>query len=461
MNSLIEQLLVLYDGFPTPHETIRRAAKFLRDVAACEAVSILVHRADQKALVFAVINGGSNGLLDVAIPSGEGVVWWAFNNGYAVVPDCANDARFSRAIDDGTGFTTRNVIALPFGYQGHRIGVIELINLPARELASPKLEALLKVVAGHVGVAYAASDLHLRLAEKSRRLFEANSTLEEMVLERTKALENVLSELRTQNDFLQNFQAQLLQTEKMAALGQLAAGVAHEINNPAGFIASNLSTARRYWANVSAYIGHLQNINPGTAAEYRARYDIDHIEDDMQRLIDESLEGTSRVTGIVRNLKEFAHPGKGEPEPTNIKALIERTLSIALSPYKHRIGVKFDFRAPAEVTCDPQEMGQVILNLVVNAAQAIAGQGTITIATALTDAGYAIEISDTGPGIPEENLTRIFEPFFSTKPVGEGTGLGLSLSFRMVKKAGGQLSVHSKVGEGSTFQILLPALGGA
>ncbi len=452
-----EKLLRLFDGFPSPSETIRRAAGLLRETFSAEAVGFLVYSSRSRSLVFQVVDGGAENLVGTGISDGPGVAWWAFRHGFVTVEDCASDARFSGMVDESTGFGTRNLVALPFGYRGKALGVIELLNVPSvnGEVAAERRAALM-LMAGHIGVAYAAANLHHRLALQKKRLEQANLDLERKVDERTGELRATLARLQKQNELLQRTQTQLVQTEKMAALGQLAAGVAHEINNPIGFIASNLNTAREYLDQLLTYANRLAEANPATAPVYRKKYDIDFVESDTLRLVDECLEGTVRVTNIVRNLKEFAHQSRGEVAAVNVGELIDRTLSIALSPYRHKVDVCKEYQAPESLVCDAQALGQVILNLAVNAAQAIVEHGVITVRTALKNDTFVVEVEDTGCGIAEENLHRIFEPFFTTKEVGVGTGLGLSTCFHLIRQAGGDIKVRSTVGRGTVFCLELP-----
>jgi signal transduction histidine kinase len=451
------ELLQMYEGFPAPAETIRRATALLRESLQAEAISILLYDLAQDALVFEVVEGGAGAsLVGRAVPKGKGLAWWAFENDFVKISDCAADERFFGEVDEETGFSTRNMIALPFGSQGRVIGVIQLVNMPAECIEHAHVDAVMKIMAGHIGTAYAASNLRHRMAGQKKALEEEKSELEDKVRERTRELTEALENIKAQNELLQRTENQLFQSEKLAGLGQLAAGVAHEINNPIGFIASNLNTSREYWESFCRYTERMAEANPEVAEVYRGKYDIEFIEEDMTRLIDECLEGTSRVTNIVRSLKEFAHQGRGDATETAVHGLIDRTLSIALSPFKHRVRVERDYQGSPLIHCEGQELGQVVLNLAVNAAQAIEEQGVITLRTFDEDDSFVLEVEDTGAGIPEENLNRIFEPFFTTKDVGEGTGLGLSTCFHLMKKAGGDLQVRSEVGRGTTFRLTLP-----
>jgi two-component system NtrC family sensor kinase len=258
---------------------------------------------------------------------------------------------------------------------------------------------------------------------------------------------------------------QLLQSEKMASLGQLAAGVAHEINNPIGFVTSNLGTLRRYAEQLiklrAAYeeaVGLLAEDSPVRQAIVAARQaaEADFLEADILSVIEESSEGVMRVRRIVQDLKTFSHTGPAEWQWIDLNACLDSTLSIANNEIKYTAQVVREYGVVPEVECMASQLNQVFLNLLVNAAQAIVGHGTITLRTG-SEAGNAwVEIEDTGSGIPAENLNRIFDPFFTTKPVGKGTGLGLSISYGIVRKHNGHIAVRSSPGQGTNFRVTIP-----
>ncbi|MFT1641792.1 sensor histidine kinase [Vibrio cholerae] len=243
---------------------------------------------------------------------------------------------------------------------------------------------------------------------------------------------------------LEDAQGQLIQSEKMASIGQLSAGIAHEINNPVGFITSNLQTLSDYFNSLEKVLKSITQ----TIGQSK----------DTAELITESLEGSSRVMSIVKNLKEFSHVDRSEWSYANLENCIESTLKIINNEIKYNITLEKHYAANVpDVFCQPMQINQVLLNILVNASHAIKGEGTITIT--LQSAGddfVEIHIRDTGCGIPEEIRERIFEPFFTTKPVGSGTGLGLSVSYGIINKHNGTISVTSEVGKGSEFTIRLP-----
>ena len=263
-------------------------------------------------------------------------------------------------------------------------------------------------------------------------------------------------------------QSQLLQQEKMASIGQLAAGVAHEINNPMGFISSNLGTLGKYTNRLTEFINtqsvvieSLQSTEAsGRLKDTRKKLKLDYIVEDIEELIKESLDGAERVKKIVQNLKSFSRVDGAEYSHADINECIESTLNIVRNELKYKAVVEKEYGEIPLTKCYPQQLNQVFVNLLVNAAQAIEKQGVIKIRTWNGDGSIYVSISDTGQGIPEEKLNRIFEPFFTTKDAGKGTGLGLSITCDIVKKHKGEITVESKAGKGSTFIVKIPVVEG-
>ncbi len=270
---------------------------------------------------------------------------------------------------------------------------------------------------------------------------------------------------------------QLLQSEKMASIGQLAAGVAHEINNPTGFVSSNLKTLVDYMGDIgelinkykkikkimdaswadgempSALSDHLKEI-----ADHEEEIDLDYLLEDIQDLIGDCREGTDRIKKIVIDLKDFAHPGEDKVQEADINKGIEQTLNVVNNEIKYIATVNKEFGDLPLVECYPQQINQVFMNILVNAAQAMEEQGVINISTKAENGFVEIKISDTGTGISEENLSKIFDPFFTTKEVGKGTGLGMNIAYNIIEKHNGAIDVQSTVGKGTTFIIKLPII---
>jgi two-component system NtrC family sensor kinase len=270
------------------------------------------------------------------------------------------------------------------------------------------------------------------------------------------------------NRKLQLAQDQLMQSEKLASIGQLAAGVAHEINNPVGYVFSNIGTLERYLADLFRMLAAYEEAEPllaGTpAAErlaaLRSEIELDYLKEDVPTLMAESCEGIKRVRKIVQDLKDFSHVDtRQEWEWSDLRKGIDSTLNIVNNEVKYKAEVVKQYGDLPEIECLPSELNQVFMNLLVNAAHAVTKErGTITIRTGAMDTGQEVwvEVEDDGSGISKENLSRIFDPFFTTKPVGKGTGLGLSLSYGIIKKHGGRLEVDSEIGRGTRFRITLP-----
>lgn len=265
---------------------------------------------------------------------------------------------------------------------------------------------------------------------------------------------------------LQDTQDQLLQSEKMASIGQLAAGVAHEINNPIGFVNSNLSTLSEFSQSMLSAIQKIgQKITSGNDSELKLFYaqladehEIDFITDDLSSLLAESKDGISRVKDIVQDLKDFSRTDSGEFTTVDVRNIIDKTINLIHSEVKYSAELTTEYGSLPEVEVVESQIGQVILNLLVNASHAIEDKGTITIKTVVNDDTKTIQISvtDSGKGICPENMGKLFDPFFTTKPVGKGTGLGLSLSYGIIQRHHGDIEVESELGVGTTFRVTLP-----
>ncbi len=273
--------------------------------------------------------------------------------------------------------------------------------------------------------------------------------------------------MQRMNEMLEETQDQLVQSEKMASIGQIAAGVAHEINNPIGFVLSNLSTLDSYLASLFALLeAYIESERPASVPQkdsldrvraLRDNINFDFLRGDIVALLAESRDGILRVKHIVQDLKDFSRGGADEVwEVVNVHDALDRTLNIVRNEVKYKARIETRYGSLPDVECLPSRLHQVFLNLIVNAGQAIEANGTITISTGTSGSEIWIRFEDTGCGIPKQHLNRIFEPFFTTKPVGQGTGLGLSVSYSIVRRHGGSIEVESEVGRGSRFTIHLP-----
>ncbi len=272
------------------------------------------------------------------------------------------------------------------------------------------------------------------------------------------------AELEAAHRELQSSHEQLLQSEKLASIGQLAAGVAHEINNPVGYVYSNLGTLQKYIDNLYQMLegyAHLETLVSDkdalqTVQALKKELDLEYLKEDVRDLVSESREGISRVKGIVQDLKDFSHVDEAEWQWADLHRGLDSTLNIVNNEIKYKAEVMKEYGELPEVECLASQINQVFMNLLVNAAHAIEERGTITVRTGTEGDSAWVEVSDTGKGMDAETRKKIFDPFFTTKPVGTGTGLGLSLSYSIVHKHHGRISVDSTPGRGSTFRVWLP-----
>lgn len=250
---------------------------------------------------------------------------------------------------------------------------------------------------------------------------------------------------------------QLLHSEKLASIGQLAAGVAHEINNPIGYVASNMKMLTDYSQSLIAMIEEITVGMPdGQKAQLFEKYDFNFLKQDVPVLAHESEEGLERVIGIIRDLKDFSHIEEAEFVSVNLHQGILSTLNIVSKELKYKAEVTKDFTDLPPIECMPSQINQVVMNLLMNAAHAIEEQGEICLSTGRNEDWVWFSIRDNGKGIDTELQELIFEPFFTTKPKGQGTGLGLALSRSIIDKHNGRIELESQLGKGSCFKVWLP-----
>lgn len=278
------------------------------------------------------------------------------------------------------------------------------------------------------------------------------------------AIKKMTAELEQVNRDLKKAHVQQLQSEKMASIGQLAAGVAHEINNPIGFVSSNLVSLEKYVAKLNEFITFLSGdfmdkLDPEQREQVairRKQLKVDLVLEDIGDLLAESRDGVERVGKIVRDLKGFSRVDEAECKMANVVECLESAINIAWNEVKYKATLNRDFADLPDILCYPGQLNQVFVNMLVNAAQAIDGQGTIDVKAWQENDHVYIRMTDSGCGISEENRQRIFDPFFTTKEVGKGTGLGLSITYDIIKKHQGEILVESKLGTGTSFTIKLP-----
>jgi len=318
-------------------------------------------------------------------------------------------------------FDTLDVeLLVPILFGVDLLGVIAVGRKLSGEGLGPDERQLLRTLANQSAIA-------IENARAFDEIAQLNKTLEARVDERTRELRDT--------------QAQLVQSEKMRSLGQLVAGVAHELNNPIGFVHANLQL-------LDEYVGRL--LQPDLDPERRRK-----TQEAIAKLLLRSREGTERVKQIVQDLRTFSRTDQAELQQVKLEDEIDRTLALIEGRLKG-ILVERDYGELPPVRCYAGQLNQVFLNLLMNACDALDGKGTIRIRTRTEGDGVLLEFEDDGPGMPEDVLSRIFEPFFTTKPVGKGTGLGLSLSHGIVTRHGGSMEVASRPGEGARFTIRLP-----
>jgi two-component system, NtrC family, sensor kinase len=287
------------------------------------------------------------------------------------------------------------------------------------------------------------------------------------ILQAQGQLQHRIEELNETNHKLEEAQNQLLQQDKMASIGQLAAGVAHEINNPIGFVNSNVNTLKRYTqalfsAQTALNAVAAQSAQPDLiqeVARIQETFEVDFLRDDLPVLLDECTDGLERVRRIVQDLKDFSRVDHAEWLEADLNRGLESTLNVVRNELKYKAEVIRRLGDIPLVYCLAAQLNQVFLNLIVNAAQAIAEKGTITIETGAAGPWVWVQIEDDGCGMPPDVKRRIFEPFYTTKEVGKGTGLGLSMSFSIVQKHRGTIEVQSEPGVGTAFRVWLPIAG--
>ncbi len=293
---------------------------------------------------------------------------------------------------------------------------------------------------------------------------------EQALKQRDDRLQQMFLDLQDAHNTLKCTHEQMIQSEKMAAVGMLAAGIAHEINNPLGFIASNLVVLEKYVENLTVYCQTYDRLCVALDANDEARIsaarseveniqerlELDEMMSDLGPVVRETREGFERIRKIVQDLKSFSRADTGHTESVDINVLTESVLRIVWNEIKYKTDLVKEYGQIPLVAANPRQMEQVILNVLVNAVQSVVDHGMITIRTFLRESSVVIEIEDTGRGISAEVLPRIFDPFFTTKEPGEGAGMGLSISYDIVKRHHGSIDIESIVGKGTKVMISLP-----
>jgi signal transduction histidine kinase len=297
-----------------------------------------------------------------------------------------------------------------------------------------------------------------------------NRTLELKVKRRTQQVQTQNEELTQINQDLKSTQQKLLQAEKMASVGQLAAGVAHEINNPVGFINSNVTSLKSYldtYATLSQLVGQLtQAMSTGDEvaqakvaqelSEFASQQDFSFIDSDIKELIADTEDGLNRVIEIVKNMKSFSRADSDTMQMFDVNQCISTTAKMVKEKVEQNASLVLELQDLPQTAINVGKINQVITNLIVNAAQAVQAGGEVTVKSYPQGNTIVVEVRDNGCGMDNETLRNIFNPFFTTKAEGEGTGLGLSISFEIIQEHKGFIEVDSKKGEGTTFIVSLP-----
>lgn len=347
----------------------------------------------------------------------------------------------------------------------HGLLISQLRHCFGSEIAVPAdLASLLPLVnQAYIDAEEQSATIERSLDLVTRELHHHNERLRAQLTERQLHSDEQLALIKR----LEEAQGQLVQAEKMASIGQLAAGVAHEINNPIGYISSNLGTLQTYIAAlldiVAAFASRMPAMPSADAIAMREllkQHDYDYMREDIVDLLRESGAGVQRVRQIVQDLKDFSHAGEQAWLWADLHNGLNSTLNIAHNETKYVADVERRFGDLPQVHCLASQLNQVFMNLLVNAAHSMAGRngrGLIVVTTGRLDGDEVfVEVTDNGCGIAEEHLGRIFDPFYTTKPVGQGTGLGLSVSYGIVRRHGGRIEVESQPGQGTRFRVCLP-----
>jgi len=453
----------------------------------CVVYELLPSRATlvQRAAIGAKNPEGENIVNLLKIPVGKGITGTVAATGKPlIIGDLAEDERYLPDLEPA-----RSEICVPIIYNEAIVGVIDCEDSQPNIFNQSHLE-ILTTVASLLGSKLAQCQVHaqlessnIQLSEEIRERKHAESALkqhrdalEDIVSNRTQELQKSLDKLRRETEerrqaelHLRENQAMLVQSEKMASIGNLIAGIAHEINNPVAYISSNLHVLKEYVNDLRPLLNTQSELVEATlegngntlehASSARKLLGTMHVEElipELDDLLSDTREGVERVEKIVADLRDYAYQRGDETEPVCINALLNRTLRVAANEIKYKAEIICDFADLPMIPCCPGRLSQVFLNLLVNSAQAIESHGTIQIQTLQRDTSIMIRIVDTGVGMPEEVLSQIFDPFFTTKEVGQGTGLGLHIVHNIIDTHGGKIHAQSKVGIGTSFTIELP-----
>jgi signal transduction histidine kinase len=392
------------------------------------------------------------GVIGKKIALGEDILGWVVKESTPLLlnGDISSDSRFQRNSENRRAASNMSAMCWPLRIEDRYIGGIT-VN---RSISSSSITK-----GAHDRPLFTDNDLELGSALLN--IVSLSLSNIQLHIEQKRRM----AELQQLNEKLVETQNHLLQSDKMASIGQLAAGVAHEINNPIGYVYSNLGMLEKYVQDTFAVLDEYEHAESAISdVEIKAKLkaardklDIVFLKEDLRALMDESKDGITRVKNIVQNLKDFSHvDAYDEWHFTDLHNGINSTLNIVNNEIKYKAEVIKEYGELPEVECLSSQLNQVFMNLLVNAAHAIEERGTITIRTGRQGDEVWVDIADTGKGIAPEHISKIFDPFFTTKPIGKGTGLGLSLSYGILQKHHGRIEVQSEIGTGTTFRVWLP-----
>ncbi len=431
--------------------TLEAIVNAARELTCAEQSAIFL--LDSEGLVLRFARGAIAAAIGERVRPSEGLVGLALQEGRTMlIPDILEESRRARpALDSRTGI--RAYLVAPLIWRAERLGVVTASSSSPGSLTESDAHLI-----AELGELAAAAVAHARAYGEEQFLRAESQEMFRQLAEQTEQLERV--------------QRQLVQNEKLTAIGQLAHGIAHEMNTPLGVIISNLAVLERYAAELGAVAGAareaVDTLTTGDGSEgvgvqlgeaVRGA-DLDYILGDLPALISESTASAERAAEIVRSLTVFAQRDGDHPSSVDVAQVLEAAVTLSWNALKQRAEVKRDYATTPPVLGHASELTQVFVHLLLNAAAALeARPGTVTLATRWDGTSVAVAISDTGCGISEEHLSRIFEPFFTTRPPGQGTGMGLSVCHGIVTRHGGTIRAESTPGQGATFTVSLPAVG--
>jgi signal transduction histidine kinase len=359
--------------------------------------------------------------------------------------------------------SAKSLFCMPLIYQDRLAGILYLENnLITGAFTSGRVE-MLKMLCGQIVISIENARLYKNLEEYNRNLEGKVEKRTAEISLKNEQLNKQKEELHKALEDLKHSQIQLLQSEKMASLGQLIAGITHEINNPVTFISAGVDSLNVNLDEISQLLGIYQSITPATVEnklreieKFKDKIEFQQTMSELSKLTESIKNGVRRTVEIVKGLSTFSRLDEDNIRLADIHEGLDSTLVILRNKYKDRIRIKKNYGDIPALACYPGRLNQVFMNILANAVDSIEGEGTITITTTNSDQNTHISIKDTGRGVPEENVVKIFDPFYTTKEVGKGTGLGLSISQRIIEQHKGTIEVKSEPGKGSEFMIKLP-----